>query len=314
MSDNKPALVALDWGTSALRAFLVGPDGAVLEQRSRPWGILSLPDGGYPAAFASITDGWQAGTLPAIACGMVGSRSGWKQVPYLALPCDPASLAGALDQVPVPGAGVLHLVPGLLDPAGPDVMRGEETEAFGALEALADADGEIVLVMPGTHSKWVRSANRVLTGFSTYMTGELFAVLTRHSILAPHEGQERPDPEAGDDAFRDGVRAAAADGLARRLFSTRALTLTGQLPETLAPDYLSGLLIGEELCSALPLHPSGRVVLIGAPALTQRYALAFATIGRLVPTILQEAAVRGLYRIALSAGLLSPAPGDTPPC
>ena len=318
MSD-KTALLALDWGTSALRAWRVAADGTVLERRREPWGILSLPEGGYPAAFDAITAGWRADGVPAIACGMVGSRKGWREVDYLSLPLDLHRLAGSLAVVPC-SAGVLHLVPGLLDPTRPDVIRGEETEAVGVLDALGSPGGEILLVMPGTHSKWVRVSNQVIASFATFMTGELFALLTRHSIL----GQGIPpategaagladDASARDDAFRDGVRAAAADGLASRLFSTRALMLTGRLLPALVPDYLSGLLIGEELLRAGEGGPPpDRVVLVGDASLTRRYALAFQFLGRLVPVEVEAASVRGLHRIATAAGLLAPPAGDAP--
>lgn len=176
------ALIALDWGTSSLRAWRLSADGTVLEQRQQPWGILRLPDGGFPAAFAAITAGWQdpsRAAIPAIASGMVGSRQGWQEVGYLRLPLDLGQLAGALAPLAGTGGGVLHLVPGLLDetqPERPDVMRGEETEAVGALERIADRDGEILLVMPGTHCKWVRVSRGIIASFTTYMTGELFGV------------------------------------------------------------------------------------------------------------------------------------------
>ncbi len=312
MSD-KTALLALDWGTSALRAWRVAADGTVLERRREPWGILSLPEGGYPAAFDAITEGWRADGIPALACGMVGSRKGWQEVEYLSLPLDLHRLAGSLAAVPC-SAGVLHLVPGLLDEARPDVMRGEETEAVGVLDALGHPAGEILLVMPGTHSKWVRVSDRVIASFATFMTGELFALLCRHSIL----GQGVPVGDGGaearparDEAFRDGVRAAASDGLAGRLFSTRALMLTGRLPAALVPDYLSGLLIGEELLRADEGGPApDRVVLVGDAALTGRYALAFETLGRPAPMEVEAASVRGLYRIALAAALLPTFAGD----
>ncbi len=313
MSD-KTALLALDWGTSALRAWRVAADGTVLERRREPWGILSLPDGGYPAAFDAITADWRAGGLPAIACGMVGSRKGWREVDYLPLPLDLHRLAGSLATVPC-SAGQLHLVPGLLDPGRPDVMRGEETEAVGVLDALGYPPGEILLVMPGTHSKWVRVSDRVIAAFATFMTGELFALLCRHSILGqgiPPAGEVAADGAASDDAFRDGVRAAASDGLAGRLFSTRALMLTGALPPALVPDYLSGLLIGEELLRAGDTRPPpDRSVLVGDAALTRRYALAFEVLGRPVPAEVEAASVRGLYRIAVAAGLLPALAGDT---
>ena len=316
------ALLALDWGTSSLRAWRLSASGAVLEQRQRPWGILHLPEGGFLAAFAAITEGWRSSSgnaIPAIACGMVGSRQGWREVEYLALPLDLGRLAASL--APVPEAGSLHLVPGLLDetrPGRPDVMRGEETEAVGALERLDNAPDEVMLVMPGTHCKWVRLSRGVIASFTTYMTGELFAVLMQHSILgrtaAPAGTLPDTDPSRRT-AFRDGVIAASADGLAARLFSTRALTLTGHLDAALVPDYLSGLLIGEELVRALAdaraaAGEPGRIVLVGDPAITRRYADAFAVLGEAVPTELAAASVRGLYRIAAAAGLATAQPGD----
>ncbi len=318
------ALLALDWGTSSLRAWRLSAGGDVLEQRQRPWGILHLPDGGFPAAFAAITEGWRPpaeAAIPAIACGMVGSRQGWQEVGYLTLPLDLDRLGGAL--VPVAGVEALHLVPGLLDAARaerPDVMRGEETEAVGALEQLRGGESEILLVMPGTHCKWVRVSSRVIASFTTYMTGELFAVLMQHSILGRNAGSPAaaPDADASRQAFRDGVAAAAADGLAGRLFSARALTLTGRLDAALVADYLSGLLIGEELTRAMASARSEagaweRIVLVGDPAITARYAMAFTMLGQIAPTEFAAASVRGLYRIALAAGLSAAAAGE-PAC
>lgn len=317
------ALVALDWGTSSLRAWRLSSAGQVLEERHRPWGILHLPEGGFPAAYASITEGWQGppdAPVPVIASGMVGSRQGWQEVPYLNLPLDLNQLAGSLTTVE--GFGV-RLVPGLLDETReghPDVLRGEETEAVGALERLDDTAGEILLVMPGTHCKWVRVSNGVIAGFTTYMTGELFALLKEHSILGrsiPTTPATLPaDDPARRRAFDDGVLAAASDGLAGRLFSVRALVLTGKLDAALITDYLSGLLIGEELTRALAAaQASGaepdRIVLVGDPAITARYATAFATLGRTAPTELGAASVRGLYRIAVLAGLLAATAGES---
>lgn len=318
MSDNtaSAALLALDWGTSTLRAFLLDAHGSVLAQRSRPWGLSALPEGGFPAAFAAICAGWPVAGLPTIASGMVGSRAGWKQVAYRTLPCAPLDLADGLDRLcctlPDGRAIVLHLVPGLLDPLGPDVMRGEETEAIGALDALGNPPGDLVLLMPGTHSKWLRVADGVMAGFSTYMTGELFALLNRHSILSTAAEPDATPSATGDDVFADAVREAAREGLSGTLFRTRARTLTGALDPALTTQHLSGLLIGEELAHALRGMPDSRIVLVGDPALTGRYAGAFAALGRPVPPILQAAAVRGLYRIAVSAGLVGASAGDVP--
>lgn len=327
MSDNSPVLLALDWGTSSLRACLLGADGRVLDRRDRPWGILQLPGGGFPAAFAAITEGWRDADRPMIASGMVGSRNGWHEVPYLDLPLDAPRLAAALHPLPVEG-GVLHLVPGLRDPNRPDVMRGEETEALGAIERLGRPPGPLALVMPGTHSKWLWLERGAVRRFRTFMTGELFAVLGRHSILAVPGAaaaqDDAPDgaPDEASDAgtaaaaFRSGVERGSRGGLGGELFSARALVLAGRLAPERVPDHLSGLLLGDELARGLAELPvaDAPVVLVAAPALAARYAAALRVLDRPEPVRLADASMLGLHRLAAAAGL-SPiaAAGNAPP-
>ncbi len=298
-------LVAIDWGTSALRAWRLGPDGAVLEARRHPWGILHLPAGGFAAAFDAATAGWEgAGTdVPAIACGMIGSRQGWQEVGYLPVPASLAGLAGGLAAVPAGAGRVLHVVPGLLDARNadrPDVMRGEETQALGAIARLGQGEATL-LVMPGTHSKWVRLRGDSVLGFETAMTGELYAVLLAHSILGRDVPENVADPERQADAFRRGVAAARAHGSLPSLFSARALTLTGRLGAERVPDYLSGVLIGGEIMKAWlgPTRPS----LVGDGALADAYATAFELLGHDRPAMLGDTALDGLRLIAAAAGL-----------
>ena len=306
---QQTALIALDWGTSALRAWRVSETGTVIASRREEWGIMHLPQGGFPAAFASITQDWCAqdgrpsANVPAIACGMVGSRQGWREVPYLATPAGLVQIAGALLPIETGTGGTLHLVPGLLhgDAEAPDVMRGEETQAIGAAAALGD---DALLVMPGTHSKWSRLRNQELARFRTMMTGELYALLRRHSILGRDEAEEA-DPASRDAAFDRGVREAAAHGAFARLFTTRALSLTGRLPAGTAAEYLSGLLIGEELRLGLSDVADGvRIALTGDASLCRRYARAFAALGHAPPDRIEDTALSGLLRIATQAGLL----------
>ncbi len=307
-------LIALDWGTSSLRAWLISPDGTVRAARHEGWGIMHLPDGGYTAAYAAITDGWHDRPRPAIACGMVGSRQGWLEVPYLPTPAGLEELAGSLRTVEA-GAGVLHLVPGMLevsDPAAPDVMRGEETQAVGAMRRLG---GDALLVLPGTHSKWARLQGHRLVSFETLMTGELYALLSKHSIL----GRGVADaPEAAtvarEQAFDRGVLAAQDRGALARLFSTRALMLTGAIAGGAALDYLSGLLIGEELRLAAPaLATAARVALTGDDRLCARYARAFEAAGLAPPERIDNSALHGLLDIAAAAGLVAPSPATQQP-
>ncbi|WP_428375714.1 2-dehydro-3-deoxygalactonokinase [Lichenicoccus sp.] len=302
-------LIALDWGTSSLRAWLVSPNGTVRAARQEGWGIMHLPEGGYPVAYAAITEGWHDRARPAIACGMVGSRQGWLEVPYLPTPAGLETLAGCLRTIQT-GAGLLHLVPGVLegnDAAAPDVMRGEETQAVGAMRRLG---GDALLVLPGTHSKWARLQGHRLVSFETLMTGELYALLSQHSILG-RAVAEAPEPatDVRDAAFDRGVLAAQDRGALARLFGARALMLTGAIEAGAALDYLSGLLIGEELRLAAPLLAgAARVALTGDDRLCARYVRAFQATGRGPPERIDNSALQGLLDIAAAAGLVPSSP------
>jgi 2-dehydro-3-deoxygalactonokinase len=299
-------LIGLDWGTSSLRAMLFDGEGNVHETRHRAWGIRHLPDGGFDAALASICAGWPA--CPMLAAGMVGSRQqGWREAPYVDTPADVHALAANLATLQAADERCIHIVPGVRDIAAPDVMRGEETQVIGALELQQHIEGT-PLVLPGTHSKWVNVSEGRITRFATLMTGELYALLRRHSIL----GAGLPDVTVGeraDASFDDGVRAARASGAAgvlSRLFSARALMLDGRLAAAAVPDYLSGLLIGEEWRAALAagwLDSDKAPVLIGDEALCLRYRRAAALFDLPDPAWIADAAARGLWRIARVAGL-----------
>jgi 2-dehydro-3-deoxygalactonokinase len=190
----------------------------------------------------------------------------------------------------------VRLVPGLKarDADGvPEVMRGEETQILGILDRLPEQ--ETTLCLPGSHSKWVRVRGGQILGFSTHMTGEVFAALSAHTILARslHRGAAH---HAG--AFARGLdRARQGGGLLHQLFGLRSLSLFDAMPQLEAASYLSGLLIGHEVASALEAGVAPPVQIIGAAALTQRYSAALAAFG--VPSVVEEedAAAAGLFRI-----------------
>ncbi len=291
--DRSGALIALDWGTSSLRAWLLDGTGRAIERRAAPQGIMRIEPGGFPAAFDAIAAGW--GSLPAIAAGMVGSAQGWVEAPYVPCPAGPEDLARRL--VAVEGRA-LHIVPGVIQHRPlPDVMRGEETQVAGALSLRPElAEGEHLVVLPGTHSKWARLVDGRIRAFATCMTGELFAVLRDHSILGRLARPGPPD----EAAFLRGVSAAqAGTGIAPLLFSARSLVLAGEMRPEASLDYLSGLLIGEELRVA----PGAPTLMIGEPGLCGRYRLAFAHLGMGAVPEIEDAAVAGLWRIAVAAGL-----------
>lgn len=296
-------LIALDWGTSSLRAFRMDADGAVQEKRERPWGIRHLPPGGFAAALAGTIGDWS--DAPLIACGMVGSRQGWQEVPYVDVPAGADDLARHLARADIDAGRVLYLVPGLHHRRGPDVMRGEETQLVGALARMPAAAPASTWILPGTHSKWVTVRDSRIVDFATVMTGEVFAVMRGHSIL----GVDMEPPGSDDTAFVQGVREARDSGAAggfSRLFSTRARRLEGRLSAAGSADYLSGLLIGEEyramraegrFDTRAPLH------MIGAEALCRRYRRAAVLFGISVTPAPAAAAARGLWHIAGQAGL-----------
>ncbi|MDB5955381.1 2-dehydro-3-deoxygalactonokinase [Ramlibacter sp.] len=287
------SLIAVDWGTSSLRAARIAADGTVLDQRSSARGILTVPAGGFPDVLQETCGDWLA--EPSSLClvsGMAGSRQGWREAPYCACPAGFAELARSLAWVEPQR---IALVPGLSCESDgvPDVLRGEEVQVFGAIDLLQQRDG--VYVLPGTHSKWVQVAQARVQSFATFMSGEVYALLRQHSILGRMMPAE--DGPLAEDAFTQGVRyAQQSGGLLRSAFSARTLALFDRLPAPALASYLSGLVIGEELRQRSDAVDA--VVLIGAPALTQRYALALRTLGCTSRTLGPEATWRGLWALA----------------
>ena len=298
-------LIALDWGSTRLRAFLLGEDGAVLASRQSEQGASTLSgDAAFAQAFTAITQGWPA--LPVLACGMVGSQHGWREAPYAPCPADAAALARQVLRLD----DRIRILPGLMhDAAQPDVMRGEETQIVGALALHPELAEQSCLVLPGTHSKWARVEAGRVTGFATHMTGELYALLRQHSVLArlmPAEGAPTPSSGAGEttNAFLAGVDAARKPGaLSHQLFAVRTLGLFKRLAADELPDYLSGLLIGHEIAHELAAGAPARVALVGDPALCARYAHALGRFGLGAPLQLDNTAPAGLWRLAQTLGL-----------
>jgi len=274
------SFVAVDWGTSSLRGALIDDAGRVLDERHAARGILGVPTGGFPAVFDELFGDWMA---PAgrrcLISGMAGSRQGWVEAPYCPCPADAADLARHV--IPVV-ADRIAMVPGLTahHDGVPDVMRGEEVQIFGAMQLTGLADG--LFVLPGTHNKWVRVQGGRVLGFRTFMTGEFYALLAQQSILSRTVDAAAP---LDADAFAQGVsRSTQGGGLLHNAFGARTLGLFDRMSPAQLASYLSGLLIGEELRSQM-LDAHADVVLIGAPALTARYALALEGL-RITPRVL----------------------------
>ena len=293
-------MIGIDWGTTSFRAYRLR-GRAVLDRVALPLGILNVAAGGFPGALEDAVAPWLAdGERRILVSGMVGSRQGWVEAPYLPCPAATADLARALLPVPFGPAETL-LVPGLsaADPAGvPEVMRGEEVQILGA---LGTASGDTMVCLPGSHSKWARVAGGRVEGFSTHLTGEAFAALRGHTILGRlMQADAPPDPEA----FRHGVlRSANPGGLLHHLFGVRTLGLFDQLPDAAAASYLSGLLIGHEVRAAAPETP---VLLIGTAALCEAYSQAITFCGGSATPAEADAAAQGLALIGEQAEWTSP--------
>jgi 2-dehydro-3-deoxygalactonokinase len=296
-------LIALDWGTSNLRASLLDAQGSVLESRSAAAGVMAVPERRFADALHALCGDWLAAQRGAtlIASGMIGSRQGWIEAPYLECPVGLADAAARLTGVAFGDGHRLHIVPGLRcrgSDGQADVMRGEETQLWGA--ALAPGS---CCVLPGTHSKWAwLGAGDRIEGFQTYMTGELYALLTQHGIL----GRLMQFGGAfAATAFDDGVMLGMQQHahLLHTLFAARTAGLMGQRAPEQLPDFLSGLLIGAEIASARRLVSAGAVTLLGDGALCDRYARALEQAGLGVQRATQEATTRGQWRVALAAGL-----------
>lgn len=315
MSDPVPSLIALDWGTSSLRAWLLDDHGHVLDANSAAQGILQVPERDFAAAYRRILQFDRVpheAELPALACGMIGSRGGWQEAPYKDCPATLDALAEGLVAADT-AQPTLWLVPGVLQRGQvgrgtlPDVMRGEETQVLGALALDPGLAEDALLVLPGTHCKWVQVRAGRIEAFTTYMTGELFALLRDHSILGRPAQAMTGVPDAA--AFEQGLdtaRASGTSGLSAALFSARSRLLVGELSAVHSLDYLSGLLIGEELRSVLSRRcecPPLR--LIGDARLCERYRWALRRFGVDDVAIIEGAAVTGLWRIATTAGLVS---------
>jgi 2-dehydro-3-deoxygalactonokinase len=290
-------MIGVDWGTTSFRAFRIGRDGTMRDRRDAPKGILNVPDGRFGDTLREEIGPWlAAGEDHVLLSGMIGSRQGWKEAPYIAAPAGAGELADALVDIGFDYAQV-KIVPGVsgTDESGvAEVMRGEETQVLGIESLLRDGG---IACLPGTHSKWVQISGGRIVSFTTHMTGETFGALRGHTILAR---MMRDGPSDGAPFDAGVARSAEPGGLLHHLFGVRALALAGRLSESEAPAYLSGILVGHEIRAALAtVATTGTVVqVIGTPELTGLYAKAITACGGFAERHDGEAAARGLALIA----------------
>lgn len=272
-SDMAVDWIAADWGTSHLRVWGMRGADVVAEAQSDA-GMGSLAPHEFEPALLALVGDWlgDAGT-EVIACGMVGARQGWAEAPYRAVPCAPVDRGGLMPVAARDARLRVALVPGLMQARPADVMRGEETQIAGFLARRPQFDG--VLCLPGTHSKWVRISAGEVVSFQTFMTGEMFDLLSRQSVL--RHGLEGWNDEAFDEGVSDTL--SRPEALAARLFGIRAGGLVAGLSSSSARARLSGLLIGAELAAARPYWLGQAVVVIGSDTLATAYVRALAAQG-----------------------------------
>ena len=289
--------IVLDWGSSNFRAYRFGADGVLEERHQAEAGILTVRDGAFEDVLEREIGRWIGSETEILLSGMITSRNGWVETPYLEPPAGLSGLAAkAVARRARRGARLLFL-PGVCNRTPqPDVMRGEEIQVFGAVSPDEDA----LVVLPGTHSKWVSVSAGAIAGFSTFLTGEMFALLCRHSIV----GRLIPTDAAGENegAFRAGVKlgfSGNARGLLNDVFTARAGALLGDFTPTEIGERLSGILIGHEIRAGIDsaIDPGLTPLLVGEAALIARYGIAFSELGLTCATGPDHAAVEGFRKL-----------------
>ncbi len=273
--------IAVDWGTTHLRAWAMAEDGTHCAEAVSDDGMSGLTRDAFEPALLRLIEPWLgSGPIEVLACGMVGSRQGWSEAPYASVPAKPAELT----PVPVKTRDrrlVVSILPGLSQASPPDVMRGEETQIAGFLAQSPGFDG--ILCLPGTHTKWVHLSAGEVVSFQTFMTGELFELLSEHSVLRHSVASARTGPEAFAEAV--GETLSRPERLAQRLFSIRADNVLSGLSPDAARGRLSGFLIGAELAAARPYWLGQEVAVAAAPGLASLYAAALGAQGVAVRTL-----------------------------
>ncbi|MCV6825380.1 MULTISPECIES: 2-dehydro-3-deoxygalactonokinase [Halocynthiibacter] len=269
MTSEQPDWIAVDWGTSHVRAWAMTNAGKIIAENGSAKGMGSLAKDEFEPALLELVEPWLSAQTTVVACGMVGARQGWKEAPYAEVPCLPFD--GKTTKVETHDSRLdVHLLSGLSQMKPADVMRGEETQIAGFIAAEPDFDG--VVCLPGTHTKWARISAKEVVSFQTFMSGELFACLSNHSVLRHSVAGKAWNDETFETAINDAI--SHPEKLAGRLFSLRADSLLHDLGNAEARARLSGLLIGAEIAAARPYWLGMDIAIIGADTLSGLYSRA----------------------------------------
>jgi 2-dehydro-3-deoxygalactonokinase len=303
-------MIGIDWGSSRLRAFLLSADGAIVERFATDCGAANLTADQFLPILNEVLARWRSvpAALPVVLSGMVGSRQGWIEVPYVDCPCDSRQITQSLFPAPGIAGHAVHIVPGLRCRHADgdwDVMRGEETQVAGLLSLGGEGSRQVCL--PGTHCKWVELDGNAITGWRTTMTGELYQLLSTGSILR-HAVGEPYEVRADDAVFEQGVRRSLASpaSLLHLLFTVRTRALIDGLGARDGRAYLSGLLIGCDIAAQLERWNAEQAIdVIVDGSLGDLYVGAIAMAGRQArPSDSEQVTSAGLFALANAAGLL----------
>lgn len=292
--------IALDWGTTSFRAYLADDAGQTHDTVQSADGILSVREGNFETVLERHIGHWDR-RLPVLAAGMITSRQGWVERPYLPCPASAADLARAIHLHETASGRRIAFVTGLSSRADnglPEVMRSEEVQVFGSLDL-----GTNHFVTPGTHSKWITVQEGRIVSYSTYVSGEVFAALRDHTILGR---MIEPGPD-DEEAFARGVQLSLADpaGLLHSVFSARSLALSDELPGRSVASYLSGQVIGCEVAHAMRANsPGATYAVLASPGIGGRYMRAMEIAGLVARYGKPDAIVKGLAIIARHAGMI----------
>jgi 2-dehydro-3-deoxygalactonokinase len=268
--------IAVDWGTSHLRAWAIGDEGQIRATAQSDAGMGTLAQDGFEPALLDLVEDWLgAGPTAILACGMVGAKQGWEEAPYVPVPAKPTDLTPMRASAPKDARLALSIVPGLSQASPPDVMRGEETQIAGFLAGEPDFDG--ILCLPGTHTKWVHLSAGEVVSFQTCMTGEMFDLLSHRSVLRHSVASKSLDEDAFAEAVSDTL--SRPERLAQRLFAIRADATLNATRPAVSRARLSGSLIGAELAATRPYWLGQQVAVAGAPRLGDLYASALVAQG-----------------------------------
>ena len=298
-------VIVVDWGTTSLRCMLVEPDGEIAGETESSRGIRFIADRAFEPELMTALSAWfeEFGALPVIALGMITSRNGWVEVPYVRCPATASDLADGIIQRRLPNGADLYFLPGITDTTRqpfPDVMRGEETQILGF-----GLDKDATIVLPGTHSKWAKVGQNRIMGFQTFVTGEIFALMSEHSFIAKAAAtSECIDWEGYDRGVRVAESATAGDAaFLTQLFSVRTGMLANELKSEEMQDYVSGLLIGLEFRQARDcgwMKAGDSVGIVGNDGLNDRYRRAAAIFDLVTVDGGEQAAIAGALEIFAS--------------